>query len=112
MTDEKYKKYIMKKGFSIEYFDNLYDIIEYWKDNPGYVDYLFTYKNIDYVIQVEYFPGPNHGKPFVAYYLKPDFRDEHITYFDSFEEMLENYHLQDGTLLLDYMTDPKYADAE
>ena len=112
MTDEKYKKYIVNKDFGVEGYDNLYDIFEYWKQNHGLVDCRFYYKNVSYIIQVEYFPVPEYGKPYISYYLKPDYSDEHITYFDSFEEMLENYRLQDGTLLLDYMTDPKYADAE
>ena len=43
---------------------------------------------------------------------KDNFKREILFDFDSFEEMFETYHLQDGTLLLDYTTDPKYADAE
>jgi len=110
MTDEKFKKYT--SNYYYDDYNNLYDIIEYWKQNPGLVDCMFTYKKVEYVIQVECFPVSEYGKPYIAYYLAPDYEEEHITYFDSFEEMFENYHLQDGTLLLDYMTDPKYADAE
>ena len=112
MTDEKYKKFVVNENFGVEYYNNLYDIFEYWKNNPGFVDYSFRYKTVGYAINIEDFPVPEHGKPYISYYLTNDWSDEHITYFDSFEEMLENYHLQDGTLLLDYMTDPKYADAE
>ena len=112
MTDEKYKKYVVNKDFGVYYYTNLYDIFEFWKSDSFLVDYRFGYRKVTYQICVEYVAGPNCGKPYIAYYLKPDYSDEHITYFDSFEEMFENYHLQDGTLLLDYMTDPKYADAE
>ena len=93
MTDEKYKNYIT--NYYVEGYNNLYDI---W------------YKNIFYTIRTEYFPVPEYGKPYVAYYLKPDKSDEHITYFDTLEEMLENYHLQDGTLLLDFLTNPIYSE--
>ena len=110
MTDEKFKKYTT--NYYVEGYNNLYDILEYWKQNPARVEYDIWYKNVDYTIRVEDFPVPEHGKPYIAYYLNDDCSDEHITYFDTLEEMLENYHLQDGTLLLDYMTDPKYADAE
>ena len=35
MTDEKYKKYIVNEDFGVEDYDNLYDIFEYWKQNPA-----------------------------------------------------------------------------
>lgn len=109
MTDEKYRNYIVNEGLREEYHDNLYDILEYWKNNPGFVDCMFTYKNVKYIIRIEGFPVPERGKPYISYYLKHDWSDEHITYFDSFEEMFENYHLQDGTLLLDFFTNPIYG---
>ena len=105
MTDEKYKKYVVNKGFGVYYYTNLNDIFEFWKNNPFLTDYFFTYKKVDYLIQVD-------KKPYISYYSAPDLSDEHITYFDSFEEMFENYHLQDGALLLDYMINPKYADID
>jgi len=108
MTDEKYKNYIT--NYYVEGYNNLYDILEYWKQNPVRVEYDIWYKNIFYTIRTEYFPVPEYGKPYVAYYLKPDKSDEHITYFDTLEEMLENYHLQDGTLLLDFLTNPIYSE--
>lgn len=108
MTDEKYKNYITNNY--VEGYNNLYDILEYWKQNPIRVEYDFSYKDIFYMMRTEDFPVPEYGKPYIAYYLKSDLSDEHITHFDTLEEMLENYRLQDGTLLLDFLTNPIYSE--
>ena len=71
-------------------YEELLEELKYWS-----FDFEFRYKNIQYNISEVAF---KHKPCIMRCY--PD-RDEPIAFFDTYEEMLENFKFDDGVRLID-----------